>query len=60
MEDRGCDTCKFKEEQLEGDRGSSRCNNCLHLTRKGREYFPNWEEEEDLDEVQSIPIIHYI
>lgn len=56
MEEKGCDTCKFKEEDLETGEGS-RCDNCLHLTRKGRSYFPSWERE---DEDEQELILHYI
>lgn len=60
MEERGCDSCKFEEQQVDPNDTATRCGNCLWLTRKGREYFPSWESKEDDDDGHTRPIIHYI
>ena len=60
MEERGCDSCKFEEQAADPNDTDTRCGNCLHLTRKGKEYFPSWEKKDDWEEDHARPIIHYL
>lgn len=61
QQEKDCSTCKFKDQAADPNDRHTRCGNCLMLTRKGREYFPSWEEDDDYsEEYDGAPTIHYI
>lgn len=59
--EKDCSTCRFEHQAADFSDEHTRCGNCLMLTRKGREYFPSWEEKDDDNEdYDGPPTIHYI
>lgn len=57
---RDCESCKFFEQAADYNDTSTRCGNCLYVTRREREYFPSWEPREEDEDYDGPPIINYI
>lgn len=58
--EKDCSNCKYEHQAADYNDHETRCGNCLYLTRKGRSYFPMWEEKDDGTEDVDPPIINYL